>query len=670
MALIAFERRAVLHQANGCLAGRAGQNFEQFRVNGHRETIQPVHAVRSQDMRTAVLAVVISLLVPAWSDARQAAPAAAPISAQAYYEFMLARHLENKGDERGALDALKRAQTADPKSAEIKAELAGLYARQNKANEAVEMAEQALELNPESIEANRILGLVFAAWSDGAITPPAGRTQSQLRRDAITHLTRIIDTPAVATDLSLQVTLGRLHMRAGEPAKAIPVLEVVVSQMPYATEPYTLLADARIAVGRMDEAAEVLEMAAELNPRHYNALGELYERMGKWAAAADAYGRAVQAVRTPSRDLRMRLVGALLNVGEEASTERARSALRELIAANPKDARAWYLLSTAHRQLGDLSGAEDAARQMLAIDPTSLTGLYALAQVFFAQRDAKKVLDLLAPFAGDVAARAKGNESDAALVLSQLGFAHLQLGDPQRAIAMFGEAKKYGPDNAAYDAYLIQAHLSGKQFARAADLAADALARYPRDPRLISLRADALAETGRQDEALALLKDAISGAPDDDNLAMKLGAIFEEAGRIDEAEQAFRRIIDRDPLHAPALNYLGYMLADRGLRLPEAVALIERALKIDPDNPAYLDSLGWALFKQGKADEAEPPLRKAAEALGSESVIQDHFGDVLAQRGKTDEAIAAWERALKGDGDGIDRPAVEKKIKDARARRR
>jgi tetratricopeptide (TPR) repeat protein len=128
-------------------------------------------------------------------------------------------------------------------------------------------------------------------------------------------------------------------------------------------------------------------------------------------------------------------------------------------------------------------------------------------------------------------------------------------------------------------------------------------------------------------------------------------------------------LIERDPLDGNALNYLGYMLADRTDRHGEAVELIERALKTEPDNPAYLDSLGWALFKQGKANEAAAPLSRAAAALPANSVIQDHHGDVLAQQGKWAEAVAAWQRALAGDGESIDAAAIDKKIRDGRRRR-
>src|ERR1700676_1806228 len=107
-----------------------------------------------------------------------------------------------------------------------------------------------------------------------------------------------------------------------------------------------------------------------------------------------------------------------------------------------------------------------------------------------------------------------------------------------------------------------------------------------------------------------------------------LGAIFDRQKKYDQAEEQFRQVIQANPRNPTALNYYGYMLADRGIRLDEATDMIKRALAEDPNNAAYQDSLGWAYFKQNKLTEAEEFLRKAAASEGHDPTILSHLGDL------------------------------------------
>jgi tetratricopeptide (TPR) repeat protein len=179
--------------------------------------------------------------------------------------------------------------------------------------------------------------------------------------------------------------------------------------------------------------------------------------------------------------------------------------------------------------------------------------------------------------------------------------------------------------------------------------------------------ADAFESLGKKSRGTEALEDAQKHDPHDERLLFVLAAAYDEDGRDGDAEKSLRTLIRENGNHAPALNYLGYMFAEHGRNLPEAVDLINRALVLDRDNPSFLDSLGWAYLKMGDLDKARTPLEKAASALPQASVIQDHLGDVYLKMERYREAGDAFDRALKGDLDGVDAAAVTKKRDRARA---
>lgn len=645
-----------------------------------------------------VVLVALAVSTPAFG---QTPSAPDDPKAQAFYEFLMARRLDAAGDAAGAMAALQRAQKLDPDSAGIAAEMAGAHARQQQAQSAIVQGERALKLDAENEEAHYVLAQLYAEWAEGGGgTPPPGETQATARTKAIEHLTAIQKSPVMAVDPNLQMTLGRLHLRAGRTAEAIPILERVATQAPWAAEPLVLLFEAYATAGKFDEAEKAMIGAAEINPRYFVQLGQYYERRNEWEDAVSAYDEALKNMRQPSRDVQLRLATALLNVEDGAT--RARAVLAELLKASPNDVRVLYLMSNAERADGDMKAAETTARKIMTADPANVTGLYALVQILFDRYDFKEVVEVTAPFAKEPAARSKGRENEGAAVLVQLGIAQQQLAQWDASIAAFTSAKSLTPRDPEIDAYLVQAHLAARRFDRAEAMARENLAKNPEQPRMTRLRAQALAKGGktaealqlmeagaaknptsreyvvgladlyteqkRSDEAVRMLEQARKTFGDDEVLTMRMATAYETGGKLVEAEKELRRLMAEDPLNASPLNSLSYMLADRGTRLPEAVELAQRAVKIEPENPSYLDTLGWALFKQGKADEADVPMSRAAAVLTGNSVIQDHHGDVLARRGRNAEAVAAWERALAGDGEQIDRAAIEKKIKAARAK--
>jgi tetratricopeptide (TPR) repeat protein len=443
-------------------------------------------------------------------------------SADAYFEFLMARRLESEGDTGGALAALERAAKADPASAEVKAEIAAFHARRNERPEAEKAGLAALALDPENVEANRVLGNLYAAAYEAGVqqrTPPAD-LQKTLSA-AITHLERAA-AGMPGTDATLLYTLGRMYVRSGATEKAVQTLTRVLSQNPNSLQGRIALAQAYAAARDLKSAIGVLEEVVQDDPRVASALGQYQEQAGLLAEAAATYTLALQ-VLPMDRNLKFRRIAVLYNA---------------------------------------------------------------------------------------------------------------------------------------------------KEFGRAAAFAAEARKQHPEDLRFAQLQARALFDAGDRSAAVAVLESTARAFPKDTPTQYALADLYTDAGRVEEAERVLRQVLAADPNNPNALNYLGYHLAVRGEDLDEAIRLVRRALEAEPDNGAYLDTLGWAYFRRGDLTEAEKYLSAAAQRLPENSEILDHLGDLHARRGRMDEAIAAWTRALDGDGQDVNREAIEKKISDAKAKAR
>jgi tetratricopeptide (TPR) repeat protein len=507
-------------------------------------------------MRRLLILVLPALIVgssSAWAGQRPPSPSPEP---SASYYFMLGRHLEDLDKIDEAISAHQKAIALAPQSAELRAELAAVYARQDRVRDALDAAEAALEKDPANREANRIIGMVYAALSDQRRPLRPGDDPAQYASRAIAALEKSRRDSGL--DVNLELMLGRLYLGARDYAKAISSLRRVVEDQPEYPEAAMALAAAQEGAGQRDDEIRTLETTLENNPTFYRAalrLAELYEQERRYTEAADAYARA--AAVNSRIDVSTQRAAALINAGK--ATE-ARDILQSSIktSATP-DAVTLYMLGQAQRVLKDFDGATATVQKL----KTSFSG--------------------------------------------------------------------------------------------------DARGGY--------LEALVLRDRGQYDQAIAAFELLMNRAASrDGSLVYEYAALLERAGRLPDAERALRGVLAKDPQDANALNSLGYMLADRGQRLDEAVDLVQRALKIEPTNPSFLDSLGWAYFRQGKLELADPPLTQAAERLPTSSAVNEHLGDLRFRQERYEDAVAAFERSLAGDGESIDRAKVEKKVRDARQR--
>lgn len=651
-------------------------------------------------LRTAALAVSFSaLLIPGHTSVR--AQTASQSSAQssanpklsdesaranAYYYFTMG-HLQERqyeitaASERAeeSIESYKKALELAPDSAVILERLAEIYAESQHIRDAVLQAQKALKIDPDNTDAHRLLARIYVRTLGDM---NAGQVQQESLAKAVEQFQAVLRLDPRDTEAALW--LARLYRFENQPADAEKVLRGVLRHDPDNGPALEQLSQLLIDEDRSQEAIGLLTQAAgdSASPELYDLLGDAYSRAKDYAHSEAAYRKAVEAdPDDPSH--RHGLAQALIAQEKYAG---ALEQFQKLSQLEPGSAENYLRISQLARRLGKFDQAESSLLRAKQLAPGNLEVLYSEALLYEDQgryTDAVKVLtDAIAGIKSQ--SGGTGNSSALAILYEQLGRAYREQHDYSAAVDSYEEMAKLSPNSAnRARLLLIDTYRRSREIDRAIAEAKKGLDESPRDTGLTVALAMLYGEKSETATATQLLRGLLRGNDDDqeiyidiaqvqergrkyveaeqsaqkaeqlarDNAAKEsswfmLGAIYERQKKFDQAEQQFRKVLDVNPNNAAVLNYYGYMLADRGVRIDEAAALIERAVKQDPQNGAYLDSLGWAYFKQNKLAEAEEYLRRAIDREGQDPTILGHLGDVYLKLGQTGRAAEIYERAL------------------------
>jgi tetratricopeptide (TPR) repeat protein len=637
---------------------------------------------------------------PAAKPAQAPAPAAAPDDAantftqpdeakraEAYYNFTMGHLSEEQYELSGkaefandAIDYYKKALALDPGSPAIIERLAETYAKSQRIRDAVLEAENALKADPDNLAAHRLLARIYVRTL-GDQDPSAN--QKETIRRAVDQLQAVLRIDPVDTESALW--LARLYRFENEHSKAEEVLRGVLRRDAGNAPALEQLSQLLLDEGRASDAIELLEQSAANsgNPGLSDLLADAYSQTKDYAKAEQAYRQAVEA--EPDEPSHRR--GLAQTLMSESRYSDALEQYKKLTTIEPDIPENYLRMAQIYRRMDKLDLAENALLEAKQRSPGNLEVLYNEAVLYESQGRYEDAIHVLT----DAIAGVKAAQPETANGPNTLGILYEQLGRIYRdqenypaAIKTFEELLKMGPeDQKRGRMLLIDTYRASHDIDRAIAETQKAMQLDPKDQDLVVTYAMLLGEKGQTEEGAKVLRGMLRGNNSDRetylNLAQveergrryaeaeraattaeqmsekpaeketawfMLGAIYERQKKFDQAEEEFRKVLQVNPRNAAVLNYYGYMLADRGIRLEEATTLIKRAVAEDATNGAYLDSLGWAYYKQNKLAEAEEYLRKAVERTGHDPTIMEHLGDVYYKMGRPERAAALWEKSL------------------------
>ena len=650
-----------------------------------------------------------------------------PDRAVAYYHLALANIYEEDAADLGrpelvthAIEEYKLALNADPGSALLSDGLADLYLRSGHTREAEATARGLLKSVPNDVDAHKLLGKIYLRQlSDASNAVSSASPSGNVLDQAIAEFEKIV--ALLPRSVEDRMVLGQLYTVKHDGKKAEEQFKTAQSIEPDSEEVILNLARLYAESGDLAHAAKVIEDVplADRSPKEEFALGGAYDQLKQPKEAIAAYQRAADMDPEDARTLAA-LGQALLNANQ---LDDALKQFNELAKADPEDAEALIKIAEIQRRQRKYEDALATIRKALNLDsikqdPGSQEGLESgdregllldvLARYDEAAQVYSKMVDLTSHANGAYTGDEKSNRG---FFLERLGAIYQEEEKTDQAITTYQKMIEMGADQAlrGYQGE-VDAYRNAKRFDKVIEVSRKAVEANPGNREVKLMLASELADQGNADEALSLARGLLDNSDKDRTVWLALGQMdirlrrwkdaeeaFDKAGALTTkkedriyllflrgelaerqkdlrpAEHFFNQVLDLDPENAMTLNYLGYMLADKGTRLPEALKMIQKAVEMEPMNGAYLDSLGWVYFKLGEYELAEENLRQAVERDRTDPTVHDHLGELYAKTNRIRLAAAQWElsiseyaKAPAADVEPGDVAKVQRKLESAR----
>ena len=606
--------------------------------------------------------------------------------ADAYFNYTMGHIAEQQYEQTSrseyatqAIEYYKKAYALDPKSPVIGERLAEMYWKAQRVHEAEAEAQGLLKRDPNDVQTRRLLGHIYLR----SLGESNGNGQSEAVTRAVEQFKEVVKLDPADTESALW--LARLYRLQNKHDQAERVLRGILRSDPDNEAGVEQLTQLLLDQGKSADAVALLETVTgkTSSPTLLDLLGDAYTQTKDLAKAETAYRKATEI--DPSELSHQRGLGQTL-LSREKYPE-ALKVYQRLADLMPDDSDVYLRIAQIYRELHQLDKAEETLTKARQFAPGSLDVMYNEAMLYQAQgrnEDAIRVLSEAVTGVKNQSEVLPTRRRTLAVLYQQLGQLYRTTENFQAAVYTYEELGRLGEDeDRRARLLLMETFRTAKDLPRALQTGKEALAKYSTESAIKSSYALLLGEAGKTDEALALLKPQLKGTDADREVYLNIAQVYERGRRYKEAEQSartaealpglprenemtwfllgaiyerqkfydraeleFKKVLAVDPQNAAALNYYGYMLGDLGIRLDEAEAMVKKALSDDAYNGAYLDSLGWIYYKQGKYGEAEATLRKAVERERHDPTIHSHLGDVYAKTGRTDLAAAQWEKSL------------------------